>query len=175
MPWKVLVLNFSKMRNRFYLYPKSWCKMIFSLTWKYHVYWARKRFCLELFEDWKYGLFYPKSYWLLKSSCFELFEDGNYGLFFIQKVNGRIMVFLLVFLWILQIFLEHLHWLLLQFALLQLAVKMLELYFTLLNFSLPAKPRFKNDQVSRLPTQDPLRSTTKNLFYSAIDSDLVVT
>ena len=119
--------------------------------------------------------FLSKKLLVTEKFLFWTFRGWKLRSFFIQKVNGRIMVFLLVFLWFLQIFLEHLHWLLLQFALLQLAVKMLELYFTLLNFSLPAKPRFKNDQMSRLPTQDPLRSTTKNLFYSAIDSDLVVT
>ena len=52
-------------------------------------------------------------------------------------------------------FTEHLQWLLLQFVLLQLTVNMLELYFTLLNFSLTGKPKFKSDHMSRLLTQDP--------------------
>ena len=57
--WKVLVLYFLEKENTVFFEPKSW--------WKDDIY------------------------WLLKSSSFELFDDWKYGLFFSQKVDGKII------------------------------------------------------------------------------------
>ena len=82
--WKVLVLNFSGMRNTVFFEANSYRKYLYLLITEMFLYWT--------FRGWKMrSLFESKSwwkddiYWLLKSSwfgipkssCFELFGDGK--------------------------------------------------------------------------------------------------
>ena len=49
---KVLVLNYSEIRNTVFFESKSW--------WKDDIYWLLKSSCFELFGDGKYGLFFSQ-------------------------------------------------------------------------------------------------------------------
>ena len=88
--WKVLVLNFSVMRNMVFFWVKKLMeKMIFTDYGKVLVL----NFVIVgntvFFESrswWKDDI-----YWLLRSSCFELFGDGKYGLFLSQEVDGKMI------------------------------------------------------------------------------------
>ena len=50
--WQVLVLNFLEIENTVFFEPKSW--------WKDDLYCLLKVSCFELFDDWKYGLFFSQ-------------------------------------------------------------------------------------------------------------------
>ena len=86
--WKVIVLNFSKMRNTVFFWAqklmKRWYLLINEkfLFWTLHKWGIRSSF--ESKSWWKDDI-----YWLLKSSSFEPFTDGEYDLLLSQKVDGK--------------------------------------------------------------------------------------
>ena len=122
-------------------------------TMEYHVYWVRKSSCFELFEDWKHGLFLIQeidckmkfsSVWNTMFSDYRkvlvlnFSEMENTVFIWFKKLMERscllgiCICFFMNFAKFLEhfFFTEHLQWLLLEFVLWQLTVRILELYFT---------------------------------------------
>ena len=84
--WKVLVSNFSGMRNTVFFETN---------TENIYIYWLLKCSCIELFGDGKYGLFLSQKvdgkmiftgYWKVLALSFSVM--GN-TVFFRQKFNGK--------------------------------------------------------------------------------------
>ena len=49
-----------ELRQMFFQFSKKQWEIVFS-GMEYHAYWLLKSSCFELFGDWKYGLFWPKT------------------------------------------------------------------------------------------------------------------
>ena len=89
--WKVLVLNFSEMRNTIFFWAEKLMEMWYLLITENSLFWIFQRWEVRSFFEakrwWKDDI-----YWLLRSSCFKLFrDDKKYGLFLIQKVDGKMI------------------------------------------------------------------------------------
>ena len=90
--WKVLVLIFSVMGNTAFFEPNSW--------WKDDIYWLRKRSCLKLFGDGKYGLFFSQNVdgKMIYTRSFWAFHDipgpGKYG--FSRSVPSLVTIGLMI-------------------------------------------------------------------------------
>ena len=90
--WKVLVLNYSEIRNTVFFESKSW--------WKDDIYWLLKSSRFELFGDGKYGLFFSQkvdskmiftwSFWVLH----DILGFGKYGFSWSESFCAYIYIYL---------------------------------------------------------------------------------
>ena len=88
--WKVLVLNFSEIKNTVFFWARRLMERWYLLITEKVLFWTFQRWEIWSFSEpeswWKYD-----SCWLLKSSCFELFDDGKYSLIFSQEIDGKMI------------------------------------------------------------------------------------
>ena len=58
--WKVIVFNFSGMENTVFFWGKKVMERWYLLITEKSLFWDTKKFCFELFNDRKYGIFLAK-------------------------------------------------------------------------------------------------------------------